>query len=274
MKLFIYTATEEIPIEGLFEPIGSYQKIILSNNDKQIKLFIRHDGLPIKDLLPDSISDDDNRLFFIPIEMKDTFMKLFDSLFNKTKWVKDQNTQKPSKEEIGLVGEDQLSSFYDEIETEAVLKPLTEDTVEKTEAKQKLLELFNTIATEDNEIDAVLVSTYDGNRTRVAYSSDAKQERRIDSDSFAIQLKDLISLISKTKQVNPDVGLFDHVMFQYNSDGKSSGSIIHVSHLSEYGDYTFLIFVSATSDGIEMLELYRNRNLPKIKELLNVLIGH
>jgi hypothetical protein len=274
MKLFIYTATEEIPFEGLFEPIGSYEKIILSNNDKQIKLFLRHNGLPIKDLLPDSISDDDNRLFFIPIEMKDMFMKLFDSLFKQTKWVKDKNTQKPSKEKIGLVGEDELSSFYDQIETEAVLKPLTEDTVEKAEAKQKLLELFNTIATEDNEIDAVLVSIYDGNRTRVAYSSDPKQERRVDSDSFAIQLKDLISLISKTKKVNPDVGLFDNAVFQYAPAGESSGSIIHVSHLSQYGDYTFLIFVSATADGIEMLELYRNRNLPKIKELLEVLIGN
>ena len=274
MKLFLYTAIEEIPIEGLFEPIGSYQKIILSNNDKQIKLFIRLDGSPIKDLLPDSISDDDNRLFFIPIEMKDTFMKLFDSLFKKTKWVQDKNAQKPSKEEIGLVGEDELSSFYDEIKTEAVLKPLTEDTVEKTEAKQKLLELFNTIATEDNEIDAVLVSIYDGNRTRVAYSSEPNQERRVDTDSFAIQLKDLISLISKTKKVNPDVGLFDNAVFQYAASGQSAGSIIHVSHLSQYGDYTFLIFVSATADGIEMLELYRNRNLPKIKELLDVLIGH
>ncbi|EDN68343.1 hypothetical protein BGP_2478 [Beggiatoa sp. PS] len=96
----------------------------------------------------------------------------------------------------------------------------------------------------------------------------------MDTDAYAVQLKDLVSLLSKTQQVNPDIGLFDHMMFQYAANGNSSGGIIHVTHLPDYGEYTFLIFVSATSEGIEMLELHRNRNLQKIKEFLDILLGH
>ena len=140
--------------------------------------------------------------------------------------------------------------------------------------KQALLDLFNDIAAKDNEIDAILVSTYDGNRTRVAYSSTPKAHRKVDTDSYAVQLKDLVSLLAKTQQVNPDIGVFDHVTFQYSPQGDSKGGLINVTHLPHYGEYTFLIFISATGDGIEMLELYRNRNLSKIKELLDVLIGH
>ena len=283
MILFIYQATEEAPFEGLFYPIGGYKKIILSNNNNEIERFKKHNGSLITDLLPEGIAEptdeticcippDDNSLFFIPLEMKETFMKLFEGLFKKTTWLKDKTTKKPSKDEIGLVGGNEVSQFYDNLEIQSVLIP-EEDTVEKAEAKQGLLELFNTVIHQDNEIDAVLVSTYDESRTRVAYSSDPKEHRTVDTDSYAVQLKDLVSLLSKTKQVNPDIGLFDHVTFQYQPEGSSAGGIIHVTHLPQYGDYTFLIFVSATSEGIEMLELYKKRNINKIKEFLDVLIG-
>ncbi len=284
MILFIYTASQKAPFDGLFEPIGSYKKVIFSNNDKEIERFNQHDGAHVKDLLPEGTTDpnddticyippDDDRIFFIPLEMKDTFMKLLARLFKTTLWKPDKSTPKPSKDDIRLIGEDKLSQFYEQMETQAILKPIAEDTVDKTEAKQALLKLLNDITAEDNEIDAVLVSTYDGNRTRVAYSSESNADRRVDTDSFAAQLKDLVSLLSKTQKVNPDVGLFDHVIFQYAASGNSPGSILHITHLPHYGEYTFLIFVSATEQGIEMLELYRKRNMPKIKEYLDILIG-
>ncbi len=285
MIFFIYTATEEVPFEGLFEPIGSYKKIFLSNNDKQIKLFNQYNGSIIEDLLPEGIIDptdeticyippEDDRIFFIPLEMKDTLKKLIKGLFKSIVLMENKTSNKPSKDDIGLVSNSELSQFYEKIETQTVIKPIVEDTVEKTEAKKELLTLLNKIAAEDNEIDAVLVSTYDGNRTRVAYSSDPKEDRRVDTEAFAAQLKDLVSLLTKTKQVNPNVGLFDHVMFQYAAHGDSPGSLIDISHLPQYGENTFIIFVSATAEGIEMLELYRKRNLPNIQTLLNVLIGH
>ena len=145
--------------------------------------------------------------------------------------------------------------------------------MDKNQAKTELLNLLNSIAEEDNEIDAALISIYDGNRTRVAYSSNPKSDRKVDTDTFAAQLKDLVSLLSTTKKVNSDIGLFDYVMFQYAANDGSPGGIIHITHLPAYGEYTFLIFVSATAEGIEMLELYRKRNMPKIKELLDTLIG-
>jgi len=285
MRIFIYQSHENAPFDGLFQPLGSYKKVILSNHVEEIKLFNRHEGTPIQELLPEGISKshdettfyippDDESIFFVPLEMKDIFMNLLSRLFTTTWWKCDQTTPKPSKDEIGLVGGDELSQFYDQFETQTILTPIAEDTVDKTEAKQQLLALFNDIAAQDNEIDAVLVSTYDGNRTRVAYSSDSKADRKVDTDAYAVQLKDLVSLLSKTQTVNPDIGLFDHLMFQYAANGNSAGGIIHVTHLPDYGEYTFLIFVSATSEGIEMLELHRNRNLQKIKEFLDILLGN
>jgi hypothetical protein len=284
MRLFIYQAHEDVPFEGFFQPLGSYKKVILSNHLEQIKLFNQHEGTLIEELLPEGVPDasdeticyipaNDESIFFVPLEMKDTLMNLLNRLFQTTWWKQDKTTPKPSSDEIGVVGGDELSQFYSQLETQTVLQPIAEDTMDKTQAKQELLQLFNEIAAQDNEIDAVLVSTYDGNRTRVAYSSDPKADRKVDTDAYAAQLKDLVSLLSKTQQINPDIGLLDHTIFQYAASGNSAGGIIHVSHLPHYGEYTFLIFVSATAEGIEMLELYRNRNLEKIKELLDVLLG-
>ncbi len=265
MRLFIYTAIEEAPFEGLFEPIGRYDKIILSNNDKQIELFNRLQGSPIKDLLPeDNIPFNDASLFFIPLDMKETFMKLLESLFKKIKWVEDKTTQKPSKDEIGLVGGDDLSQFYDKIETKTVLQQ--EDEI--MSKKQDLEDLFNSITDQDNEIDAIFVCTHDENKTRLAYSSQAKTgNRQVDTDSFTVQIQHFISMLKMTNKVNTEIGSLKTAEFLY------SGGIVHITHLPQFGEYTFLVFVSATEEGVEMLALYRKRNLEKILALLGEMFG-
>lgn len=283
MKLFIYTNSELAPFKDMVQPIGDYKKIIISNHPEQIKQFTNENGIQIKQWLLQGITDySDNQisyippnngsLFFVPLEMKDTFMKLLDKLF-KNKWVKNDNESQPSAEELGLVGKSQLSEFCDNIKTQEILTP-EEDDVNKIEAKKQLLELLQFIADDPNEIDAVLISTYDGEKIRVPYSSEPKKDRTVHTDVYATKLRDLITFLEKTEQVNPEVGLFDYVMFQYKKSGNSRGGIIHLTHLPEYDKYTFLIFISATEEGIEMLELYRKRNLEKIKELLNTLIGY
>lgn len=289
MRVFIYRTSEQAPFEGLFEPIGSYQKIILSNHAGQIELFNRHRGAPIKELLPEGIDIDptddticcippnDGSLFFIPLDMKDTFIKLLTSLFKKTKWVPDETIQKPSKDEIGLIGDDHLSQFYDQIETTAALQPLKEETtpslqpIEENETmsnKQEVEELFNTITEQDNEIDAVLVCINDDNKTRIAYSSTPKTgNRRVDTDSFAVQIQHFVAMLKMTNKVNQEIGTLKAAEFLY------SGGIMHITHLPQFGENTFLVFVSATEEGIELLALHRKRNLDKILELLEKLFG-
>ncbi|HDN26108.1 MAG TPA: hypothetical protein ENG03_03240 [Thioploca sp.] len=67
MRVFIYQTSEEAPFEGLFEPIGSFKKVILSNHATQIELFNRHLGSPIRDLLPEgSLDPQDETVYDIP----------------------------------------------------------------------------------------------------------------------------------------------------------------------------------------------------------------
>ncbi len=133
MRVFIYNTSKQVHFEGLFEPIGSYQKIFLSNDARQIELFNRHSGAPVKELLPEAISSDptdeticcippnDDSLFFIPSKMKGMFLELLKSLYKKTELAEYQTTIKPPKDEIGLVGSSNLSRFYDQIKIQAVI---------------------------------------------------------------------------------------------------------------------------------------------------------
>ena len=275
MKLFIYTAHEATPFKGLFEPLGSFHKVILSNHDAQIKRFIEHEGTQIKDLLPEGIIDsdemvsyispEDSSLFFIPSEMQETFMKLLQNLFKKTKWTAEEPPEKPSKDDIGLVGNNDLSDFYDNLETQSVLQSVEDDTMSK---KKELEELFNAIAQDDNEIDAVLVCTHDDAKTRVAYSSQAKEgDRQVDVDSFSVQIQHFVSMLKMTNKVN------DHIGSLKTAELLFSGGIVHITHLPQFGEYTFLVFVSATEEGIELLALHRKRNLDKIITLLGEILG-
>ena len=286
MRVFIYQTSEEAPFEGLFEPIGSFKKVILSNHATQIELFNRHLGSPIRDLLPEGSLDpqdetvydippNDESLFFIPLDMKDTFMKLLKSLFRKTKWAEDNTTTKPSQDEIGLIGDNHLSPFYDKLETQAVLQPTQDnDTTRQPNEdndmskKQELEDLFNTIIGQDNEIDAVLVCTHDDNKTRIAYTSTPKTSRRkVDTDSFAVQIQHFVSMLKMTSKVNEDIGALKTAEFLY------SGGIVHITHLPQFGEYTFLVFASSTEEGIELLALHRKRNLDKILEQLGAIFG-
>lgn len=285
MRVFIYQICEEAPFDGLFEPIGSFKKVILSNHAAQIELFNRHQGSPITDLLPEGRTDpqdetvydippNDDSLFFIPLDMKDTFMKLLKSLFRKTKWAEDKTTSKPSKDEIGLVGDNHLAPFYEKLETQTVLQPVgnNETTRQPNEdndmsSKQELEDLFNSITGLDNEIDAALVCTHD-EKTRIAYSSAPKTgHRKVDTDSFAVQVQHFVSMLKMTSKVNEEIGALKTAEFLY------SGGIVHITHLPQFGEYTFLVFVSATEEGIELLALHRKRNLDKILELLGAIFG-
>jgi hypothetical protein len=129
MRVFIYRTSEKAPFEGLFERISD-KIIFFSNDSKEIKRFNQHSGEHIKDLLPEGISSDptdeticcippnDKCLFFIPSDMKNTFRELLKRQYKKTECAEYKTTTKP---EIGLVGNNNLSRFYETFEIQSVI---------------------------------------------------------------------------------------------------------------------------------------------------------
>jgi len=158
MKIVVYTADSEVPFNEFYKPLSGWTKIIFSNKKE-----IRFDENAVKALSPKGIRDsndasiryipdEDDSIFFVPLEMKDMFTKQLKRLFKTTKW-EDIAAQKPSKEELGLGGSgDKLAQFYDKI------VKVVEILVPKRKCSNKELEnLLNKIVQEENLINAVFV---------------------------------------------------------------------------------------------------------------------
>ncbi|KHD04736.1 hypothetical protein PN36_09620 [Candidatus Thiomargarita nelsonii] len=270
MKIVFYKANEDVWFDTRYAQLALPSEIIFSNRQDKLLIFeqksIDELGRWIKPLLPRDVSSSDE-IFFVPSEIQDKFMGVLNKVISGFKGMvkKGETMDIPTSKELGLEPGKPNSSFYDEMEKQEVY------IVEKQEAEKELMKLFNFIANEPNEIDAVILSIFSAGRTRIAYASAPKGERSVRTDTFAMQLKDLITLLDKTQKVYPDAGKLDHVVFQNAASEGSRGSIFHITHLPEYGKYYFLTFISATADGIEMLEHYREQNLDKIKELLGII---
>ena len=271
MKIVFYKANEDVWFNKRYDQLCFPSEIIFSNRQDKLVIFeqksIDELGRWIKPLLPRNVTGN-NDIFFVPSEIRDKFMDVLNKVISGFKGImvkKGETTDIPTSEELGLEPDKPSSSFYDKMEKQEVY------IVKKQDAERELVKVFNYIADQDNEIDAVILSTFTAGRTRVAYSSEPKGERTVKTDTFAMQLKDLIALLDKTQQVYPDAGTLDHVIFQNAASGGTRGSIFHITQLPQYGKYSFLTFISATADGIEMLEYYREQNLNKIKELLDII---
>lgn len=269
MKIVFYKASEDVWFDTRYAQLCLPSEIIFSNHQDKLVIFeqksIDELGRWIKPLLPRNVTGS-NDIFFVPSEIRDKFMSVLNKVISGFKGImvkKGEATDIPTSEELGLEPDKPSSSFYDKMEKQEVY------IVEKRDAERELVKVFNYIADQDNEIDAVIFSTFTANRVRVAYASTPKPNRRVEVKTFAIQLEDLTSFYKKTQQVYSDAGQPDYVIFQNASDDGSRGSIFHITHLPQYGQYYFLTFVSATEEGISMLEHYREQNLNKIKELLD-----
>jgi len=269
MKIVIYKADKEVPFGTIYNQLGSTDKIIFSNRSEKVSDFNKKGIDDLKYLVEPWLpkqsiigSQEEDTIFYVPLEIKGKFMEILENLIDGFKKMmgKGKEDSVPTSEQLGLGKGSSLGSFYDdEMEIQEVIM---------TEAKQKLEMLFNSIADEENEIDAVLVCIFGNEQINILCSSQPKQNRVIEPlDHTTALLEVLVSCLSKTKQVNSQSGEFEHVVFQY------SGRVIHITHLPKYGDYTFLVFVSATREGIEMFEFFREQHLEKIQELLDALFA-
>jgi len=270
MILFIYTASKEAPFEGMFRAIGSYERIFFSNNNTEIERFNQHEGAHAKDLLPEGLTEpsddtsccippDDGRIFFIPLEMKDTFMNLLKSLFKKTNWAEDKTSKKPSKDDIGLVGSDDFSQFYDNIEVQTVLKQ--EEIVDDPRVAE-LKTLLDQIAQDENEIDVIFVANPNADITGILMyeSTPTPRAQNVDVNALEMQVKKLAEVFKITKQAN--LGELESSVTQL------TGGIMSVDALP--GEL-LLYFISATRDGMEMFQFHRKKFLPQVKDKLTTL---
>jgi hypothetical protein len=117
MKILVYEADDIVPIKGLYEWLGDSGSIIFSNAEQKIQNF---DSREVIRLLG-SIHFD-TVIFYIPLSIQNQFVKLVNQQFKITEWQED-NTVKVSSDDIGLIGKDELSQFFDRMVLKRVIKP-------------------------------------------------------------------------------------------------------------------------------------------------------
>ncbi|WP_069471238.1 hypothetical protein [Candidatus Marithrix sp. Canyon 246] len=141
-----------------------------------------HDGKRPNNIIPLSVFHQglryytDGCIFFIPYDMKETFLNLLKIIFKDANWL-----EKPSNEQLGIIGGDQFSNFYSE---NTKIQSTIEYEVMRKE-QQELVQLFDKISEHKNGIDAVLVCNHDD----MLFSSTPKQgSEYVDTDSFVINI--------------------------------------------------------------------------------------
>ncbi|OQW91075.1 MAG: hypothetical protein BWK78_05585 [Thiotrichaceae bacterium IS1] len=104
MKVIIYRATQAVPFDEFYKPIGHFDKVFFSNT----KPF---DKSQVKVLLPD---EEDDSVFVVPEDWRTEFKQLLEDKLGQIAWQEDSSPQKPPKEEIGSGWSEELGQFYDE----------------------------------------------------------------------------------------------------------------------------------------------------------------
>jgi hypothetical protein len=159
MKILVYEATEIVPFEGLYEWLGDSDRIIFSNAAQEIQNF---DSREVIRLL-ESINFD-TVIFYIPSQRRDPFVKLVNQQFKITEWQED-NTVKFSIKNIGLIGKDALSRFFEKMRLIVGLSP-------KKACSKELIDAMNEIVNDDNNpIDAIFF--YDINKVMLCQTENS-----------------------------------------------------------------------------------------------------
>jgi hypothetical protein len=122
MKILVYDADQIVPIDGLYEHLGG-DRIIFSNADQEIQNF---DSQEVIRLLKSSHLD--TAIFYIPSKIQDQFVELVNQQLTH-QWEEDNSNL--SIGNIGLIGNDQLSQFFDKMVLKKVVKPKGYETTEE-----------------------------------------------------------------------------------------------------------------------------------------------
>ncbi|HID99327.1 MAG TPA: hypothetical protein EYP59_03445 [Thiotrichaceae bacterium] len=126
MKILVYDAEQIVPIAGLYEWLGDSGRIIFSNADQAIQDFDSREVIRLLESI-----DFDTVIFYIPSKIQDRFVELVNQQITH-QWEED-NTVNVSIGDIGLIGNDQLSQFFDHMVLEKVVKSKGYETSEHEE---------------------------------------------------------------------------------------------------------------------------------------------
>jgi hypothetical protein len=145
MKILVYEAEEIVPIEGLYEWLGDSGRIIFSNADQAIQDFDSREVIRLLESI-----DFDTVIFYIPSKIQDRFVELVNQQITH-QWEED-NTVNVSIGDIGLIGNDQLSQFFDHMVLEKVVKSKGYETSEHEEG----VRIENTVDATLNAVDDIV----------------------------------------------------------------------------------------------------------------------
>jgi hypothetical protein len=146
MKIFVYEADEIVPIEGLYEWLGDSGRIIFSNADQAIQHFDSREVLRLLGSI-----NFDTVIFYIPSQIQDQFVELVNQQITN-QWEEDNNVNL-SIGDIGLIGNDELSQFFEKMVLERVVKPKGYETSEPKEGVKEGVRFEKTVDAYLNAIE-------------------------------------------------------------------------------------------------------------------------
>ena len=265
MRIVIYKSDQDVPFDTTLNQLGSMDKIIFSNHSEKMTAFNKKDVDDVKHLvepwLPKQIgSNKEDTIFYVPFEIKGNFMKILESLINGFKKMMGNGKPDsvPTSQQLGLGNGSSLASFYNEMEKHEVKVLMSK--------KEELVELFNSIVDEDNEIDAVFVYSDEDSMIVAESKPNSDSSRQVDVETFV----GVLSGVAKQKITEKDrtgLGSLDYTVYQFSS------GILNITLLEEgFSGKYLLCLVSSTPKGLGEMLMYRRKNMSGITDKLRTIL--
>jgi hypothetical protein len=221
MKVFFYSSNNNVPFSELYDKLGSWKKILISNEKQFIRNFAKHKA-EIMGLIGDN-EELTNKVFFVPIEVKELFLNWVKENKN-IEWSRKKVVLKPVMTEI--IGENKLNQFLREMnveeEWEDVIKFIPSNTKKIGEPQVDLQTTLDELVTKDNGIDAIFV--FNRANSTIIHQSLAEG---VGGTVNMEQMLPILVELQKTKQVLEEKGHNDFGYFK-NSLYTLEKALIHL----------------------------------------------
>ena len=254
MKILVYEADEIVPIESSYEWLGDSGRIIFSNADQEIQNF---DSKEVIRLLGGI--NFDTVIFYVPLRIQNQFVKLVNSQFQEkiTGWQED-NTVKFSIKDIGIIGDDILSRFFNKMRLLLGLLPKKRGNIMPEEVKE-LTDYLDFVVKKAIGMDGIFL--YDVKTSQPLYISGR------DSILDDVPMATFSALRNVGRDMDRVAQEANRGKLQYALFPLTEG-IIQVYWDNIGGRNIVLGFVGAESEQAGSLNIFCDKYLPEIKEKL------
>ncbi len=265
MKIVIYKSDQDVPFDTTLNQLGSMDKIIFSNRPEKVDDFNQKSVDDLRHLvepwLPKQIGNKEDTIFYVPFVIKENFMKILENLINsfKNMMANGKPTSIPTSQQLGLGDGSPLASFYNEMDIHEVKVLMSK--------KEELVEVFNSIVKEDNEIDAVFVYSDEDSMIVAESISGSDSSRNVDVETFVGVLSG-IATHKITEKDRTGLGSLEYTTYQF-SEGILNVTILEEGFSSKY----LLCLVSATPKGLGEMLMYRRKNMANLTEKLRTILA-